>query len=75
MKEAITWQKQKQKMCISVFISQALFILSIDTVFLLNNTKDVCDTFNTFFVNVTNDIGKDVIFDGNSHPSTMYIEN
>ena len=26
MKEAITWQKQKQKMCISVFISQALFI-------------------------------------------------
>jgi hypothetical protein len=35
--------------------------------------KDICDTFNTFFVNVANDIGKDVIFDGNSHPSILKI--
>ena len=41
----------------------------------MNNTKDVCDTFNTFFVNVANDIGKDVIFDGNSHPSILKIKN
>ena len=41
----------------------------------MNNTTDVCDTFNTFFVNVANDIGKDVIFDGNSHPSIMKIKN
>ena len=32
-------------------------------------------TFNTFFVNVANDIGKDVIFDGNSHPSILKIKN
>jgi hypothetical protein len=37
----------------------------------VNNTKDICDTFSTFFVNVANDIGKDVIFDGNSHPSIL----
>ena len=41
----------------------------------MNNTKDVCDTFNTFFVNVANDIGKDVIFDGNSHPSILKNKN
>ena len=41
----------------------------------MNNTKDICDTFNTFFVNVANDIGKDVIFDGNSHPSILKIKN
>jgi orotidine-5'-phosphate decarboxylase len=35
----------------------------------------LCDTFNTFFVNVTNDIGKEVIFDGNSHPSILKIKN
>ena len=28
---------------------------------IVNNTKDICDTFNTFFANVANDIGKDVI--------------
>jgi hypothetical protein len=28
-----------------------------------------------FFVNVANDIGKDVIFDGNSHPSILKIKN
>ena len=42
---------------------------------IVNNTKDICDTFNTFFVNVANDIGKDVIFDGNSHPSILKIKN
>ena len=31
--------------------------------------KDVCDTFNSFFVNVANDIGKGIIFDENNHPS------
>ena len=31
--------------------------------------------FNNFFVNVTNDIGKDVIFDGNSHSSILKIKN
>jgi hypothetical protein len=31
--------------------------------------NDICDTFSTFFVNVAYDIGKDVIFDGNSRPS------
>ena len=41
----------------------------------MNNTKDVCDTFKTFLVNVTNDIGKDVIFDKNSHPSILKIRN
>ena len=41
----------------------------------MNNTKDECDTFNTFFVNVANNIGKDVIFDGNSHPSILKIKN
>ena len=41
----------------------------------MNNTKDVCDTFNTFFVNVANDIGKEVIFDGNSHPIILKIKN
>ena len=41
----------------------------------MNNTKDICDTFNTFFVNVANDIGKDVIFDGNCHPSILKIKN
>ena len=41
----------------------------------MNNTKDICDTFNTFFVNVANDIGKYVIFDGNSHPSILKIKN
>ena len=42
---------------------------------IVNNTKDVCNTFNTFFVNVVNDIGKEVIFDGNSHPSILKIKN
>jgi hypothetical protein len=42
---------------------------------IVNNTKDICDTFNTFFVNVANDIGKDVTFDGNSHPSILKIKN
>jgi hypothetical protein len=32
-------------------------------------------TFNTFFVNVANDIVKDVIFDGNSHPNILKIKN
>ena len=41
---------------------------------ILNNTKDVCDTFNTFFVNVANDIGKGIIFDENSHPSISKIK-
>jgi hypothetical protein len=31
--------------------------------------------FNTFFVNVANGIGKDVIFDGNSHSSILKIKN
>jgi hypothetical protein len=55
-------------------VSQQKFVL-VENDKIVNNTKDICDTFNTFFVNVANDIGKDVIFDGNSHPSTMYIEN
>jgi hypothetical protein len=42
---------------------------------IVNNTKDICDTFNTFFVNVADDIGKDVIFNGNSHPSILRIKN
>ena len=36
--------------------------------------NDICDTINTFFVNVAYDIGKDVIFDGNSHPSTCILK-
>ena len=31
--------------------------------------KDVCDNFNSFFVNVANDIGKGIIFEENNHPS------
>jgi hypothetical protein len=37
--------------------------------------NDICDTFSTFFVNVAYDIGKDVIFDGNSRPSILKIKN
>jgi len=44
-------------------------IVLVDNDKILNNTKDVCDTFNTFFVNVANDIGKDITFDESSHPS------
>ena len=36
---------------------------------ILNDKKDVCDTFNSFFINVANDIGKGIIFDENNHPS------
>ena len=36
---------------------------------ILNDRKDVCDTFNSFFINVANDIGKGIIFDENNHPS------
>ena len=37
---------------------------------ILNDKKDVCDTFNFFFfINVANDIGKGIIFDENNHPS------
>ena len=36
---------------------------------ILNDKKDVCDTFNSFFVNIANDIGKGIIFDENNHPS------
>jgi hypothetical protein len=36
---------------------------------ILNDKKDVCDTFNSFFINVANDIGKEIIFDENNHPS------
>jgi hypothetical protein len=36
---------------------------------ILNDKKDVCDTFNSFFINVANDIGKGIIVDENNHPS------
>jgi hypothetical protein len=50
-------------------------IVLVDNDKIVNNAKVVCHTFNTFFVNVANDIGKDVIFDGNSHPSILKIKN
>jgi hypothetical protein len=49
-------------------------IVLVDSDKILNNTKDVCDTFNTFFVNVANDIGKDITFDESSHPSISKIK-
>ena len=54
-------------------VEQKIVLVENDKI--VNNTKDICDTFNTFFVNVANDIGKDVIFDGNSHPSILKIKN
>ena len=57
----------------SIGSQQKIVLVENDKI--VNNTKDVCDTFNTFFVNVANDIGKEVIFDGNSHPSILKIKN
>ena len=38
---------------------------------ILNDKKDISDTFNSFFlcVNVANDIGQGIIFDENNHSS------
>jgi hypothetical protein len=40
-------------------------------VYIVYNTdkKDVCDTFNSFLINIAKDIGKGIIFDENNHPS------
>jgi hypothetical protein len=47
---------------------QQIIVLKENNV-ILNDKKDVCDTFNSFFVNVANDIGKGIIFDENNQPS------
>jgi hypothetical protein len=44
-------------------------IVLMENYVILNDKKDVCDTFNSFFINVANDIGKGIIFDENNHPS------
>ena len=44
-------------------------IILLENGAILNDKKDVCDTFNNFFVNVANDIGKGIISVENSHPS------
>ena len=36
---------------------------------------DVAEVFNTFFVNVAQDIGKDYTFNKNDHPSLQKIED
>ena len=40
----------------------------------LSDPKDICDTFNHFYVNVANDIGKDVVFDKENHSSLNAIK-
>ena len=50
---------------------QQIIVLKENNV-ILNDKKDVCDTFNSFFffINVANDIGiKGIIFDENNHPT------
>ena len=49
---------------------QKIVLMENDVI--LNDKKDVCDTFNSFFffINVANDIGiKGIIFDENNHPT------
>jgi adenosyl cobinamide kinase/adenosyl cobinamide phosphate guanylyltransferase len=46
---------------------QKIVLMENDVI--LNDKKDVCDTFNSFFINVANDIGKGIIVDENNHPS------
>jgi arginine/lysine/ornithine decarboxylase len=48
-----------------------LFLILCSYDVILNDKKDVCDTFNSFFINVANDSGKGIIFDENNHPSIV----
>jgi hypothetical protein len=45
---------------------QKIVLMEYDVI--LNDKKDVCDTFNSFLINIANDIGKGIIFDENNHP-------
>ena len=52
---------------------QSKIILNEDNTAISNDTE-VAETFNNFFVNVAEDIGKDYIFDPQNHPSLKKIE-
>ena len=52
---------------------QQKIILKCDNV-IVNDTKKVCETFNNFFVNVAEGIGKGVVFDRETHPSIIAIK-
>jgi len=68
------WPTKKPFLSIKKHISgQQKIILKCDNV-IVNNTKKVCETFNDFFVNVAEDIGKGVIFDQETHPSIIAIK-
>ena len=41
----------------------------------VNDNKEICDIFNEFYVNVANDIGKDITFDEHNHSSLDAIHN
>ena len=38
---------------------------------ILSDSKKVCETFNSFYVNVAKDIGKDFVFEEDTHPSIV----
>jgi adenosyl cobinamide kinase/adenosyl cobinamide phosphate guanylyltransferase len=52
---------------------QKIVLMENDVI--LNDKKDVCDTFNSFLINVANYIGKGIIVDENNHPSIDRIRN
>ena len=41
--------------------------------FILSDSKEVCETFNSFYVNVAKEIGKYFIFEEDTHPSIVKI--
>jgi hypothetical protein len=67
----LLWDQSRSK----YYLRTKFQIVLVENDKIVNNTKDICDTFNTFFVNVANDNGRDVTFDGNSHPSILKIKN
>ena len=40
---------------------------------ILSDSKEVCETFNSFYVNVAKEIGKDFVFEEDTHPSIVKI--